>query len=124
MSVVVLDNDSDRVRSSQGRGLPVFFGNAARSEVLRAAHVDRARLVVVALPDAEVASRVVGLVRRLAPDTRVIARVPEEADIDKLTAAGASAIVVDSLGTAVELAERVIVFFDAEPAAPEATAAE
>ncbi len=124
MRVVVLDNDSERVRLAQRRGLPVFFGNAARSEVLRAAHVDRARLVVVALPDAEAASRVVGLVGRLAPDTRVIARAPEDTDIDKLSAAGASAIVVDSLGTAVELAERVIVFFDAEPTAPEIGVAE
>lgn len=124
MRVVVLDNDSERVRLAQGRGLPVFFGNAARPEVLRAAHVDRARLVVVALPDADVASRVVGLARRLAPETRVIARAPEESDIDKLNAAGASAIVVDSLGTAVDLAERVIVFFDADPDASEATAAE
>lgn len=114
MRVVVLDYDAERVRLAQSRGLPVFFGNATRSEVLRAAHIDHARLLVVALPDAEVAARTIDLSRRLAPEVSVIARAPEESDVDRLTEAGAGAIVVDSLGTAVELAERVILLADME----------
>ncbi len=122
LHVAVLDYDAERVRLAQSRGLPVFFGNATRSEVLRAAHIDRARLLVVAVPDAEVAARTVALSHRLAPHAPVIARAPEEGDVDKLTAAGAEAIVVDSLGTAVELAERVILFADTEPVADDARA--
>ncbi len=48
--VLVLDYDAKRVRTSQARSLPVFFGNASRADVLRAAHVGRARVMVVALP--------------------------------------------------------------------------
>ena len=39
--VLALDYDAKRVRDSQAHGLPVYFGNAARADVLRAAHVAR-----------------------------------------------------------------------------------
>ena len=42
MPVLVLDYDAKRVRTSQAHHLPVYFGNAARADVLRAAHVGSA----------------------------------------------------------------------------------
>ena len=114
--VVVLDADSRRVRGARERGLPVYFGNGARSDVLRAVHIDRARLAVVALPDGNLAARILGIARRLAPDTRLVARAPRESDEDMLRRAGAEVIVIDSLGTAVELAERAIVLLDLDGA--------
>ena len=110
--VVVLDADSRRVRDARSRGLPVFFGNGTRSDVLRAVHIERARLAVVALPDGDVAARVLSIVRRVAPATRLVARAPLAGDEDMLRRAGADVIVIDSLGTAVELAERTIVLLD------------
>ncbi len=111
--VVVLDSDSRRVRDARGRGLPVFFGNAARSDVLRAVHVERARLAVVTVPDGELAARILTVVRRLAPGAHLIARAPLEGDEDILRRAGAESIVIDSLTTAVDLAERAILHLDA-----------
>lgn len=112
VQVVVLDVNSRRVRDARERGLPVYFGNGARSDVLRAVHVGRARLVVAALPDGDVAARILPVVRRLAPEARLIARAPRAGDEDMLRRAGAEAVVVDSLGTAVELAERAILSLD------------
>ena len=112
VSVVVLDADSQRVRDARKRGLPVYFGNAARTDVLRAVHVDRARLAVLALPDGDLTARVLATIRRIAPGTRLVARAPHDTDADMLRRAGAETIVVDSLGTAVELAERSIVLLD------------
>ena len=112
--VVVLDADSRRVRDARARGLPVYFGNGARSDVLRAVHIDRARLAVIALPDGDLAARILSVVRRLAPDTRLVVRAPREGDGDMLRRAGAEAVVIDSIGTAIELAERAVVFLDPE----------
>ncbi len=119
--VAVLDADSRRVRDAHRRGLPVFFGNGARPDVLRAVHIERARLAVVALPDGELAARVLSVVRRTAPHTRLVARAPQEHDEETLRRAGADVIVIDSLGTAVELAERAILLLDTE-ATPSAAA--
>lgn len=112
MPVLVLDYDHRRVREAWLRGLPVFYGNAARSDVLRAAHIHAARLVVVALPDPAMSSRVITLVRRLSSGTRIIARAPEAGEVESLRTAGADAVVIDGLRTAVDLAERTILLFN------------
>jgi CPA2 family monovalent cation:H+ antiporter-2 len=112
--VLVLDYDPKRVRSSQAARLPVFFGNAARPDVLRSAHVGRARLMVVALPSRTGGERVVGAVRALYPGLRLLARVPDEESVAPMRAAGADAVVVDSLTTARDLAERAILLYEPE----------
>jgi CPA2 family monovalent cation:H+ antiporter-2 len=112
--VLVLDYDPKRVRSSQAARLPVFFGNAARPDVLRSAHVGRARLMVVALPSRRGGERVVGAVRALYPKLPVLARVPDETSVASMRAAGADVVVVDSLTTARDLAERTILLYEPE----------
>jgi CPA2 family monovalent cation:H+ antiporter-2 len=112
--VLVLDYDPKRVRSSQAARLPVFFGNAARPDVLRSAHVGQARLVVVALPSRTGGERVVRALRALYPKLRVLARVPDEESVPIMRAAGADAVVVDSLTTARDLAERAILLYEPE----------
>ena len=115
--VLALDYDAKRVRDSQAHGLPVYFGNAARADVLRAAHVGQARLVIVALPSATGGERVVGLIRQLYPHLRILARVPDKDGAERLRAAGANAVVVDGLTTARDLAERAVLLYEPEEAA-------
>src|SRR5918996_976507 len=76
--VLAIDYDPRRVRASRAARLPVYFGNAARADVLRAAHVGQARLVVVAVPSTQTAERVISLLRNLFPRLRVLARVPDD----------------------------------------------
>jgi monovalent cation:proton antiporter-2 (CPA2) family protein len=114
MPVLALDYDPRRVRASRERHLPVYFGNAARADVLRAAHVGQARLVVVALPSTQTAERVVSLLRSLFPRLRVLARVPDEDSVTRLRAAGADAVVVDGLTTALDLAQRAVLLYEPE----------
>jgi monovalent cation:H+ antiporter-2, CPA2 family len=117
MPVLVLDYDPKRVRTSQAHRLPVYFGNAARADVLRAAHVDRARLMIVALPTRTGGERVVSLARALYPGLRLLARVPDEAGAAAMRTAGADAVVVEGLTTARDLAERAVLLYEPERAA-------
>lgn len=110
--VLVLDYDAKHVRTSQAHRLPVFFGNAARADVLRAAHAGSARLMVVALPSRTGAERVVRTARALHPSLRLLARVPDEASVPAMRAAGADAVVVEGLTTARDLAERAILLYE------------
>ena len=116
MPVLVLDYDPKRVRTSQAHRLPVYFGNAARADVLRAAHVDRARLMIVALPTRTGGERVVSMARALYPELRLLARVPDEANVAAMRAAGADAVVVEGLTTARDLAERAVLLYEPEEA--------
>ncbi|HEX3208939.1 MAG TPA: cation:proton antiporter [Geminicoccaceae bacterium] len=114
MPVLVLDYDPKRVRTSHR--LPVYFGNAARADVLRAARVGRARLMIVALPTRTGGERVVRLARALYPRLRLLARVPDEPSAVAMRAAGADAVVVEGLTTARDLAERAVLLYEPEEA--------
>jgi CPA2 family monovalent cation:H+ antiporter-2 len=107
--LIILDLNPKRVTASRTRGLPVFYGNAARLDVLRAAHLDRAAALVVAVPDPVVAEQVTGIARMSFRDLRIFARVPDEEWVQRIRKAGADAVVPEGLTTALDLAERVMV---------------
>ena len=107
--LLVLDLSPKRVTMSRTRGLPVYYGNATRREVLRAARLDRAQVLVVAVPEAATAEKITAIARQSFRHLRIFVRAPDESWGPRLRAAGADAIVVDSLTTALDLAERVII---------------
>lgn len=115
--VLILDLSLRRVRASRVRNLPVFYGNATRTEVLRAAHLERAHALVVAVPEAATAEQITILGRRTFPTLKIFVRAPDEDWVGRLRSAGANAVVLDGLTTALELAERVMLVY-----APEGTA--
>jgi hypothetical protein len=106
--LLILDLTPRRVTASRARGLPVFYGNAARRDVLRAAGLDRAQALVVAVPDPAAAEQITAIARQSFRHLRIFVRAPEESWISRMRTAGADAIVLDSLTTALDLAERVM----------------
>ena len=94
ISYLALELDPQRVHGTSGR---VAFGNADRAEVLRAAGIDRARALVITYPDVHSALRILRRVREHHPDVPVVVRSPDEADVGKLKAAGATEVVSDVL---------------------------
>ena len=107
--LLVLDLSPKRVTLSRTRGLPVFYGNAARREVLRAARLDRAQVLVVAVPEAATAEKITAIARQSFRHLRIFVRAPDESWAPRLRAVGADAVVLDSLTTALDLAERVMI---------------
>ncbi len=116
--VLILDLSARRVRASRVRNLPVFYGNAGRTEVLRAAHLERAHALVVSVPEAATAEQITILARRTFPKLKIFVRAPDEDWIARMRTAGANAVVLDGLTTALELAERVMLVYapEGEPA--------
>jgi CPA2 family monovalent cation:H+ antiporter-2 len=90
---LALDADPQRIAQAKSLGLNVVFGNAARSEVLQAAGVARARAVVVSYPDAHSAERVIQLVRASRPDMPIVVRTSDDKDVARLKAAGATEVI-------------------------------
>lgn len=115
ISIVVLDLNARRVSASRARGLPVFYGNATRLDVLRAAHLDRASVLVVAVPEAEAAEQITAVARAACPRLHIMVRVPDSDWVQRLRKAGANAVALDGLTTALELAERVVLVHEPAP---------
>ena len=90
---LVVEADVARAEELQKHGVPVLFGDAANSEVLDHAGLDRARALVVTIPDESAAALVVAGARRLAPDIPILARAATQAGVRHLVELGASDVI-------------------------------
>ena len=70
----VLDHDPDQVELLRKFGFKVFYGDATRPDLLRAAGAQTAQLLVVAIDDIEDSLALVDLARRDFPHLKILAR--------------------------------------------------
>jgi len=101
---VAVDADADHVSRSRDRYAGVFYGDATRSDVLRAAGLDHASLAVVSVDDDQHSDRIVATIHRLAPDLPIHARARDREHSRKLVTLGASHIVSETLEASLQLA--------------------
>ncbi|HJR49824.1 MAG TPA: cation:proton antiporter, partial [Gemmatimonadales bacterium] len=90
---LVVEVDVARAEELSKHGVPVLFGDAANSEILDHAGLDRARALVVTVPDEAAAGLTVAAARRLAPDLPIVARAATQKGIKLLTALGANDVI-------------------------------
>src|SRR3546814_1210759 len=69
----VLDKDFEHVDFVRQFGNKIFYGGASRLDLLRAAQADKARMLVLAIPDVEASLRTAQTVRRHFPNLRIFA---------------------------------------------------
>lgn len=72
--VTIIDFSADRIRQAASFGFRIYFGDGTRKEVLRAAGIERAKLVAVCTHKAEITDRIVDLVQSEYPNARVFVR--------------------------------------------------
>jgi CPA2 family monovalent cation:H+ antiporter-2 len=90
---VVLDNDMRTIQLMRQFGIKGFFGDPSRPEILKAAGLAQARVLVVALDDPEKATMMVQYARRERPKLHIIARARDRNHVFALYKAGANDIV-------------------------------
>jgi CPA2 family monovalent cation:H+ antiporter-2 len=100
---LALDLNPELVAEARGRDLPVYYGDASRVEVMKAAGVERAQAVVITVDEPESASRTVHVVRRLAPELPVLARARDLGQCEELARAGATAVVPEVVEGSLQL---------------------
>jgi len=105
---MALDLDPDRVRQAAAAGQSVVFGDAARLQSLMAAGLARASAVVVSYHDTASALKILSLVQNHAPKVPVLVRTPDDADLEKLRAAGATEVVPEALEGSLMLASHAL----------------
>jgi CPA2 family monovalent cation:H+ antiporter-2 len=109
IGVIALDTDPERVREAAAAGESVVYGDASRYETLVAAGIARASALVVTFADTALALRILHHVKTLHPALPVIVRTLDDADLDRLIAAGASEVVPETFESSLMLASHALV---------------
>jgi CPA2 family monovalent cation:H+ antiporter-2 len=105
---VAMELDPSLVREARRAGHPVWFGDAGSEEMLRRVGVERARTLVVALPDHIMERAVIRRARALNPEVHILARGRRGAEDDELYRDGADEVVHEGFEVGIEFLARIL----------------
>ena len=105
---LVLEIDPVRVARAQALDYPVYFGDASRVEVLRAAGAENALLVVFAMNQMESIGQAVVAVRESFPALNIFARAWDSRMAEKLLSMGVSYAIPETLESSQQLTQDVL----------------
>jgi monovalent cation:H+ antiporter-2, CPA2 family len=98
--VTVLDSDPDHVEVLRRLGMRVFYGDASRPDLLRAAGAEHARVLVVALRDPDEVVALTHAVQRHFPRLEIVARAANRSAATRLLNGGVERVHRDTLDSA------------------------
>jgi glutathione-regulated potassium-efflux system ancillary protein KefC/glutathione-regulated potassium-efflux system protein KefB len=112
-----LDSSQTHVDFVRRFGNEVYYGDASRLDLLRAAGAASARFLVLAIDDTEASTRTAVLVREQFPNLRIFARARSRQHVFALMDAGVENIVRETYGSSLELATSILEALGETPAA-------
>ena len=103
-----LDSEPEVIATLGRFGQKIYYGDATRLDLLRAAGVETAKVIVIALPDSESSVAVARLMRIHFPDVKVMARARDRQHAYLLMDEGVEEIVREMFFSSVRLAENTL----------------
>jgi CPA2 family monovalent cation:H+ antiporter-2 len=105
---LVIEQDAARATEFQQRGVPTLFGDAANSEILTHAGLEKARALVVTVPDETAGELIVTAARDIAGDLPIIARASTDTGVQRLTHHGAQDVINPELEGGLEVVRHTL----------------
>jgi monovalent cation:H+ antiporter-2, CPA2 family len=105
---VVIDEDPRKVRRLRTQGQMAFLGNAARPNLLERADIERARVLVVAMPDPLAARQIVDYAKQRNPRIDIVVRTHSGREREALQQQGVDEAVLGELELALEMTRHTI----------------
>ncbi|MDF1485270.1 monovalent cation:proton antiporter-2 (CPA2) family protein [Ramlibacter sp. H39-3-26] len=111
--ITVIDNDPHQIEAASRFGWRTYYGDASRPDVLEAAGLEDATLIVLAMNDAQKVISTANYIRLRYPKVKMIARARGRADAMELERVGIPAV-REVFGSALEATERALVLLGTE----------
>jgi len=108
IAVAVIDHDPTHIAQIRQFGFDVYYGNALRADLLRAAGAAQAAVLVVAIDDRDSALELIDVVRREFVHLEIVARAWDMPHYWRLSARGARHVQRETFASAVLMGEDVI----------------
>ena len=108
---VVVEYNHEILKELSARGIPFVYGDPADMEVLEAAEVDKARLLVIAIPDRHTQELVIEHAKQLSSKVQIISRVQRDEERTRLMSLGISEVIQPEFEAALSVAHRIFQAF-------------
>ena len=106
---LVVERELETAEEAEADGLCVLVGDAANSEILAHAHLDVARVLVIAGGGDAAAEAIAHEARLFAPGLHIVTRAEDEDGLEALVAAGANEVVRPELEGGIELMRHTLI---------------
>ena len=103
-----MDKDAEHIEFVKQFGNKVFYGDATRLDLLRAAGIEHAKTLLVAMDDDEACTKLVALVKENYPDVKVVARARNRLHVMQLARLGADATTREVFESALAASKQVL----------------
>jgi CPA2 family monovalent cation:H+ antiporter-2 len=108
ISFVVVEYNQKIVQELISQGIPVVYGDPTEPEVLEAVFLKNAKALVIAIPDRIVQEMLISYVQKVAPDVKIITRVHQDVDWDKLKSLKVDKIVQPEFEASLEIVRSIL----------------
>ncbi|NIZ11176.1 monovalent cation:proton antiporter-2 (CPA2) family protein [Pseudooceanicola sp. HF7] len=105
---VILDNDMNTIEVMRRFGFKCYFGDPTRPDILHAAGLDKARVLVAAMDNNDAVTKLVSYARSERPDLHIIARAYDRTHVYGLYQAGADDIVRETFDSSLRAGRYVL----------------
>jgi CPA2 family monovalent cation:H+ antiporter-2 len=106
---IALDTDPVRVQEAAVDETSVHYGDSRRGELLVAVGLERARLLVIAVDQTDIALLILKEARRLNATVPILVRTRDDSQLAELKASGASAVVPEQLESSLMLVSHALI---------------
>lgn len=115
LPVVVIELNHAIFNDIRADGAPALWGDVTSEEILRAAGLKNARLLILTVPDGDVVRLATERARKLAPHVPVIARAARVSLLDELRRLGAASAVLPEFEGGMEMARQAMLRSGIDP---------
>lgn len=107
-SVVVVDYSSKQLEMLRGFGVQAYFGDATRPDLLHAAGIEDAKVLVIAIDNKDQITEIVEYVRHNYPKVHIVARAFDRFHTFELFEAGAHDIIRETFDSSIRAGRSVL----------------
>jgi len=104
----IIELNIESIQAGRKQGEPILYGDGTRREVLHAARIEAARVLVVAISDATATRRIAALAREMNPNLHIIVRTRFVSEMNGLYALGVQQVIPEEFETSLEIFARVL----------------
>lgn len=112
VSISIIDNDPDTIRSAALYGFKVYYGDGARADILHAAGAHQAQAIMVCINDKDATTHIVEHLAAQCPQVRVIVRAFDRQHALKLMQLNAEVVVRETFESAIVMGRQTLKVLD------------
>jgi CPA2 family monovalent cation:H+ antiporter-2 len=108
ISYLVVEMNPEIVKTEKSKGENVIYGDITREEILLAANLIKANIIVFAISDPSSTKIALKLSKRLNPSVYTVVRTKYINEIDELTVLGADSVIPEEFETSLQIFSKVL----------------